>query len=364
MTFKLILENMRFRPLRTLLSVLLIAIPVTLILTLVGLSRGMLDESKRRTQGIGADVMVRAPGTSILSFSGAAMPQDLVKRLAQEPHVTQATGVIVQPVSGITNVFGVNLDEFNKMSGGFEYIEGSSFQRADDILIDEFYARQKHLRAGDTVMVLNHKWHVAGIYASGKLARMVLPLAVVQDLTANKGKVSLIYLKVDNPANVDSVVESLKGLLQGYGIMSTAEYLSAVSVDKIEGLNSFIHVVVAIGVVIGFAVVCLSMYMAVLQRTREIGILKSLGASRLYVMELIVVESFFMGIFGTVIGILFSFGARWLILRLVPASLQQAIVPDWWPIAGGIALAASLLGALYPGFRAARQDPIEALAYE
>ncbi len=364
MTLRLILENMRFRPLRTLLSILLIAIPVTLILTLVGLSRGMLDESKRRTQGIGADIMVRAPGTSILSFSGAAMPQDLVKRLAQEPHVTQTTGVIVQSVSGITNVFGVDLNEFNKMSGGFEYVAGGPFQRADDILIDDFYSRQKHLHVGDTVVVLNHKWRVAGIYASGKLARLVLPLTVVQDLTANTGKVSLIYLKVDNPLNVDSVVESLKRLLPSWGIMSTAEYLSAVSVDKIEGLSSFIHVVVAIGVVIGFAVVCLSMYMAVLQRTREIGILKSLGASRPYILALIVAEAFFMGIFGTLMGILLTFGARLLILKLVPASLQQAIVPDWWPIAGAIALFASLLGSLYPGFRAARQDPIEALAYE
>jgi putative ABC transport system permease protein len=106
------------------------------------------------------------------------------------------------------------------------------------------------------------------------------------------------------------------------------------------------------------------MYMAVLQRTREIGILKSLGASRGYVLGLIVAEAFALGLSGTVLGILLSFAARWIILTLVPASLTQAIVPDWWPIAAGIALVASLLGALYPGYHAARQDPIEALAYE
>ena len=142
------------------------------------------------------------------------------------------------------------------------------------------------------------------------------------------------------------------------------KYLSLISVENVPGLRSFIHVMIAIAIVIGFAVVCLSMYMAVLQRTREIGILKSLGASRAYILQLIVAEAFVMGLFGTVVGIVFSFGARWLILTLVPASLQQAIVSDWWPIAGAIALVASLLGALYPGFRAARQDPIEALAYE
>jgi putative ABC transport system permease protein len=104
--------------------------------------------------------------------------------------------------------------------------------------------------------------------------------------------------------------------------------------------------------------------MAVLQRTREIGILKSLGASRGYVLQLIVAEAFVMGLCGTVGGILLSFVARWVILTLVPASLQQAIAYNWWPRAALIALFASLLGALYPGFRAARQDPIEALAYE
>jgi putative ABC transport system permease protein len=258
----------------------------------------------------------------------------------------------------------VDLDEFNKMSGGFDFIEGGPFKQPDDILIDDFYAQQEKKHAGDTINVLNHKWRVGGIYRAGKLARMVLPIAVVQDLTGNTGRVSLIYLKVDHPDNIKPVIASLKQKLEGYQIYSVPEYLSLVSVENVPALNTFIHLVIAIGIVIGFAVVCLSMYMAVLQRTREIGILKSLGASRMYILELIVAEAFLMGLFGTLIGILFSFGARWVILALVPASLQQAIVPDWWPLAGLIALFASLLGALYPGFRAARQDPIEALAYE
>jgi putative ABC transport system permease protein len=356
---------MRHRPLRTLLSVLLIAIPVTLILTLVGLSRGMIDESKERTRGVGADIMVRPPGSSIISFTGAPIPQGLVKKLRQEPHVVLVTGVIVQQLSGITSVSGIDLDEFNRMSGGFTYLDkGGPFKEPDDILIDDYYAQQEKKHAGDTINILNHKWRVAGVIRSGKLARIVLPISVVQDLTGNTAKVSLIYLKVDQPGNINAVIASLHKQLDGYPIYKMDEYLSLLSVENVPALNSFIHVVIAISIVIAFAVVCLSMYMAVLQRTREIGILKSLGASRVYILQLIVAEAFVMGLFGTVIGILFSFGARWLILTLVPASLQQAIVPDWWPIAGLIALFASLLGALYPGFRAARQDPIEALAYE
>jgi putative ABC transport system permease protein len=364
LTFKLILENMRYRPLRSLLSALLIAIPVTLILTLVGMSQGMLAESARRTRGIGADIMVRPPNAAFMSFSGAPMTENLVPAMAKEPHVVVATGVIVAGIGGLESVTGVDLAQFNKMSGGFEYLHGGAFQRPDDILVDEYYARQHHLQLGDQIRVLGQNWRVAGIFASGKLARMVLPLATVQKLTANVGKVGMIYLKVDNAADVGSDIEVLQTKFEGYRFLSMAEYLSMVSIDNVPGLRPFIHVIIGIGVVIGFAVVCLSMYMAVLQRTREIGILKSLGASKGYVLLLVVAEAMAMGLAGTVAGILLSFVGRWVIMTLAPASLSEAIVPDWWPIAGAIALGASLLGALYPGFRAARQDPIEALAYE
>jgi putative ABC transport system permease protein len=363
-TFTLILENLRHRPLRTSLSVLLIGIPVTLILTLVGLSQGMLEESAKRTRGAGADIIVKPPNTSLLSFSSASMPQNIVKWFEQQPHVVLAVPTAIAVVSGITSVSGVDLQAFSKMSGGFEYIEGGPFKGPDDILIDEYYARQQKVHAGGSITALNHRWRVAGIFRGGKLARIVLPIGVVQDLLGATGKVSQIYLKLDDPAKTDQVLAALRKQLAGYGIYSMAEILSLSSVENLPGLSSFIHVMVGIAVVIGFAVVCLSMYMAVLQRTREIGILKSLGASRIYILELIVAEAFVMGLAGTVLGILLSFGARWLILTLVPASLQQAIVMAWWPRAGLIALVASLLGALYPGLRAAQQDPIEALAYE
>ena len=75
-------------------------------------------------------------------------------------------------------------------------------------------------------------------------------------------------------------------------------------------------------------------------------------------------EALFLGLGGSILGIIFSFVSRCLLAKLVPASLPQAIVPEWWPIAGAIAMGAAILGALYPGIMAARQDPIQALAYE
>ncbi len=82
--FRLVWENVKFRPVRTLLSVLLIAVPVMLILTLVGLSAGFFEDSARRAKGVGADILFRPPGTALLgSLGGAPLPEKMVDHLAR-----------------------------------------------------------------------------------------------------------------------------------------------------------------------------------------------------------------------------------------------------------------------------------------
>jgi len=366
-TGRLVLENLKHKPMRSLLSIFLIAVPVTLILCLVGLSQGMLADSARRARGIGADIIVRPPGTSALTLSGAPVPEKMIDAIQQKPHVALAMGIIIHPVTSVTFVSGIDLARFNQMSGGFHYLQGGPFRGPEDIIIDEYYARQNNLHAGDAITnVLNHRWRVCGVAEGGKLARLAVPITTLQDLTGNTGKVSQIFVKVDGPASIPAVLADLRGFLPEYNIYTMAEFTSLLTVQSVQGgaLSTFIDVMVGIGVVIGFAVVLLSMYMAVLQRTREIGILKALGASRWFILKIILAEALVMGLAGTVVGIGLSFAARALIQVLYPASLTQAITPEWWPIAGAISLAGVLLGALYPGLSAAAQDPIEALAYE
>ncbi|HUK18562.1 MAG TPA: FtsX-like permease family protein [Bryobacteraceae bacterium] len=365
MTGKLVFENLKHRPMRSLLSVLLIGVPVTLILTLVGMTHGMLEDSQHRQEGIGADIIMRgSTSTSVMTLSGPSIPEAMVPRIEQEPHVAEAMGVVVHNVDLPLAVLGIDMAKFNQMSGGFKFLSGHTLQNPDDILVDDLYAAQRHLKVGDTLNLINHAWHVAGIVASGKMARLVVDRKVLQTLDAATGKVSTIYVKVDRPDNIDVVLDELRRALPNYKIDTMQYWISMFNAGQIQGIREFTVVVAAIGVVIGFAVVCLSMYMAVLQRTREIGILKSLGASKGFILGIILAEALLLGVGGTVLGIIFSFCSRWLIATLVPASIQMAIVPAWWPVAGLITLFGATLGALYPGLSAARHDPIEALAYE
>jgi putative ABC transport system permease protein len=226
------------------------------------------------------------------------------------------------------------------------------------------YANQHKLNVGDAITNTNHKWRVSGIYEPGMLARMVVPLATLQDLTGNTGKVSTMYVKVDNAANIPGVIAELSDKLKTYKVYSMEDYTSLFSATNIPMLTEFIWVVVGVGVLVGFLVVFLSMYTAVLERTREIGVLKALGASPGYILNILLRETVLLAIAGSILGILLSYVTRFIIRDVVHTTLIQAIVPGWWPRAAAIAIVGALLGALYPGLKAARQDAIEALAYD
>jgi putative ABC transport system permease protein len=231
------------------------------------------------------------------------------------------------------------------------------------VIVDDNYSRQHKVRVGDTIDLFHRRWHVSGIVQSGMLSHIVLPLHVLQELTANTGKVSILYLKLDSPANTKAVIATLHSKLVEYPIYSMEDLVAAMTIDNVPMLRPFINLVIGIGVVVGFLVVFQCMYTAVLERTRDIGTLKAMGASRRYVLSVLLHESAAMTTAGAILGILLTYGTRLLISRL-PIPLIQEIVPGWWPVAFALALLGGLLGALYPGWKAANQDVIASLSYD
>ena len=361
---KLIFANLGHRPIRTLLSVLAIAVEVTMILTLVGVSYGTLDGTANRARGVGADILFRPPGSSAIGLSSAPMSDKLPKLLMQEPHVTFAMGTIAQPLSGFDTINGVDLEEFRKLNGGFHYLQGGPPVNDDDMVVDEFYARQKHLHVGDTVELINHTWKISGISESGKLARICVKLPVLQALTGNPGHLSQIFIKLDDPGRAQEVVDALRLKYPGYQIYTMEEFTSLLSINSLGLLRNFIGVVIGIAVVVGFIVVFMAMYTAVLERTREIGILKAVGGSSALILNILFRETLVLALLGSMLGIALTYGTQWLMRHVVPASLVQETVYGWWPIATGIAIAGALLGAIVPGIKAVNQDVTEALSYE
>jgi putative ABC transport system permease protein len=133
--------------------------------------------------------------------------------------------------------------------------------------------------------------------------------------------------------------------------------------EHLPGFNIALRAGITIAVIVGFLVIFQSMYTAVLERTREIGILKSLGASKAYIVNVVLRETAVVTIAGIVVGILVAEGLKVILGYRFP-TLPFPITADWRFRGAAIAFVGSILGALYPAWKAARKDPIEALAYE
>jgi putative ABC transport system permease protein len=271
---------------------------------------------------------------------------------------------MIQPLSGFDTLTGIDLAQFNRLSGGFRFIRGGPFKSDDDVIVDEYYATEKGVSVGSTIKLLNHDWLVAGIFESGKLARVCARLDVLQSLTGNSRRLSQIYLKVDDPSRAQAVVNDLRDKMSGYFIYTMEEFTSLLTINSVGLLKNFIGVVIGIAVIVGFIVVSIAMYTAVLERTREIGILKALGASSSYILNLLFRETLLIALIGSIAGVLMTYGTQWLMMHAVPASLTQETVYKWWPIAGAISVAGALLGAILPAWKAVKQDVIKALSYE
>jgi putative ABC transport system permease protein len=245
------------------------------------------------------------------------------------------------------------------------YIAGGPFQGPDDILVDDYVAAAQKLKVGDSIETLNHRFRIAGIVDHGRGARKFLPMATLQDIIGAQGKASIFYVKLDDPNNAEAVVHQIKSIpgMEQYGVRSLKEYLSLMTSSSIPGLSTFIKVVIGISMVIGFIVIFQAMYAAVMERTREIGILKSLGAGKMYIVNVILRETLLIAIGGILLGIAVSYMAR-VVLHQKFQTLPILITREWLIRATIIAIIGSLLGAVYPALKAAQKDPIDALAYE
>ncbi len=365
---KLIFANLFHRPLRSVISVCAVAIEVVMILSIVGIFMGMLNDQKTRTNGIGADLVLRPANSSFLNgVSGAPIPVKLADYLGGLPHVAIASPVFTQfsMSGGVETIYGIEYKSFNAMRP-FVFLSGGPFQGPYDVIIDNVFARTDHgYHVGDWVTILRHKFRICGIVESGKGGRKMIPLATMEELTGDEGKASIIYIKSDNPANIGAIereIEATPGM-QNYRVMTLADLISLYTPSRLPGFDQALDVVIAIAVIVGFLVIFETMYTAVLERTREIGILKSLGASKPMIVSIVLRECSVLAVIGVLLGIGGTLGVRAILEEAFP-TIGLELTVGWIFRGAAIALVGAVCGALYPSWIAARKDAIEALAYE
>ncbi len=365
---KMVIGNLLHRPLRSAISVLAIAIEVIMILSIVGIMLGQVNGSRTQTSGIGADLIVRPPNQSFLTgVSGAPAPARIADILRKLPHVAVAAPVIQQlsTESAVETIWGIDYESFNALRP-FVFVAGGPFAHPDDVIVDDVFARSgKGVRVGDQIRILDHSFRICGIVEHGKGGRKFLPIRTLGALLGTENNASLFFIKSDNLNNQQLIKQEILNVhgLSNYEVQTLADFLSLMTPEHLPAFNIALNVVISIAVIVGFIVIFQAMYTAVLERTREIGILKSLGASEFYIVNVVLRETTFLSLLGIVLGIALTFVLKLAMDADFP-TLPFPVSAPWMLRAAAIAFSGALLGASYPAAKAAKKDPIDALAYE
>jgi putative ABC transport system permease protein len=360
---KMLVGSIVARPLRSLLSVTAISIQVILVLMIVGLTSGVISEWGKRVEGVGADILVQPPNSSIFfAFSSAVMQESLGEQIGQLSGVDEvAPVVILNDPKNLMMIYGIEYKRFNGLSRGFLYRSGRPFEASDEAIADDIVAQQRRLNVGDHVSLLNHSFTICGIVAHGKGARFFIPIRTAQEIGGAERRVSMFYVR--SKGDTEGTRAQILKLIPDSSVRSLSEYVSLMTSANLPQLRPFTRTMVSIGIVISFLVVLLNMHTMVLERTREIGILKALGFTRLAVVRMLLGETLLLALAGSVLGILLTFLTQ-AILKETNPGLTVLITTGWLFESMGLALVGAAAGAVYPALRAASYDPVVALAYE
>jgi putative ABC transport system permease protein len=360
----LITANIRSRPTRTFISILAVALGVVLMLVIGGITTGTLNDTLARTVGMGADYMLQPPGSSFLfALSSGALNVKIADKLMEVPGVSAVTPVLSKfSSSGFNLIFGIDLASYNKFPGRLRIVAGKESLQDDEVIVDEPYANLKKLAPGVKLTLLNHEFTISGVCRSA-VVRILVPLKTLQKLNGTPDNATIMFIKASPGANVETVFRELQKRFPSYSLVRASDADLLLGDTRLPLLREFRVTVVFVSMLLSFMVILLAMYTTIFERTREIGILKSLGANRSFIVSIILKEYAMICCLGGLLGIGMSEIIRKVIITQFP-TLQVSmsfndLVTGWF-----LGLLAGTLGALYPAYRAARMDPVRALSYE
>lgn len=363
---ELVFANLRVRPFRTLISVIGVALGVVLVVLFTGLATGMTNDMARRAANWKAEIVFTRPGAMELTSSNASVSTTYAQRLLQIDGVAATVPVIRYVTAdttgrwGIKQIDGVDWQPFAEMNE-MELVEGRAPTANDEVVLDERQMREDHTKVGDTLPLFGRDYKVVGIFSPPSGSRTKMSLTAMQEALEQPNKCTYILVKVKDGLDPAAVVAKINEELPGNKLNLTSDLVIDAQ-DRIPGLNTFLRVLVGLGAFVSTIFVLLSMYTTITERRKEIGILKSLGASKTFIVRTIEGEAFMIGVLGVLLGLIVAFLASIGIGRGFELAFE--FNPGWIATAVTIAIAGSLVGALYPAWRASTIDPVEVMANE
>lgn len=399
----LALANILHRKLGSALASLGIALSVCMLITLSGLSRGSLNEVLDRWAGIDAELVVCPSSASLSLADGGAMRIELAERIQQARRDDVAIVQAVAPVylarmeiaDRPHNVFGIQAGDWPTFAGQSRLLRGRlpdetgafaswlaerfadagesgevldipaevlAERRAYEIAIDTRLARMLGKDVGEAFYAAGRTWQIVGVYEAGAVSRAVASMASLQHhFNGPINRVTMLFVKLADGVPTGVAAETIRGLTR-QAVVPTGEY-RATLMQNVGVMYVYVDAVNIMALVIAFLFIMVTLHTMVLQRMREIAILKSMGASAWRLLGGVLAESLILTAAGTAGGVALSYLAGWAIERARP-DLTVTITTGWIATAVLASTVGALLAGLLPAWRAIRVDVAETLAME
>lgn len=380
--FTLILKNLLRRKIRSALTVLGVAIAVGTMITLLGISHGFEESSVASFEKRGVDLVIVEEG--VPDQLNSNLPESLSERILEIPEVKAVGPGLLEIVSiprgrSIMTVLvqGWRTDSF--LLEDLKLLEGRRFRKDDKMpaMLGATLARTLDKKVGDSIEIQGETWNVVGIYKSINVIEdgaVTVPLDQLQPIMAREGRVTgfSVVLKTDRvpPVSVDDVREKIASLRDEEGkrfrlsVLPTQEYITGSM--HIQAAHAMAWMTSAVAILIGAVSMLNTMFMLVIERTREIGILRAIGWKRSRVLRMVLGEAIVLSAVGAVAGALAAIAITWFLTRLPEVSgyIAGDIGADIFLRGFLMALVVGVVGGAYPAIRAALLAPTEAIRHE
>jgi putative ABC transport system permease protein len=372
----LAIKNILRQKTRTILTVVGILIGIAAVVALGSISEGMKSMMNQEMQFLGGTIMVSSQGSSGLMFGGGgseiskydlAIFEDFSGVKQVVPYVMEMGQIQIGQGSPV-EIIGIRPEDVDYFkSKGTELDSGRLIETGDtyQALIGYKYAEDNDLGIGDTVEVKKDSYEVVGIIEKTDTNMdnsIILPLDTMMN-TYSMENYQSAFLIPEDLSKIQDVADDLKSSFDDFEFTTSSDITKQMS-RIIDMISVFTIGISSIAAIVGGLGVMNTMIMSVLERKREIGIMKAIGATRKYILSEILLESVIISLIGGALGLLMG-GVGSYSLRFISSGLTEAKVTI--PLAVGslsFAVLLGLVGGFYPAWSASKLDPIEAIRYE
>ncbi|MEE9594280.1 MAG: ABC transporter permease [Candidatus Hydrothermarchaeales archaeon] len=388
---ELTLKNLTYNKARSLLTLMGVIIGITAVISLVSIGAGMQASIAEEFKTFGTNkVIISAQSIAGGTIAAKGLTDDDARAVEKVPGVafvspmySVATGTEFRGEEKVITIWALDPEKAERTfadAGGLRILQGRWLQKGDrtNIVIgnklnDDYYDRPVYL--GNTIKIHDRKFTVVGIFMKSANrehdTKIFGDLDTMRELMGKTGSVTAMVARTDDGADVKTVVNRITERLKK--THEEDEFVVMSSQQMIEGIQSAYKVVqvvfggiAGVSLIVGGVGIANTMIMNVLERTREIGILKATGASNAQVMKIFIFEAGIIGIIGGVIGVLFGYVISKLInivaaRVLGPGLLSTTVTPQMVVLALSFSLIVGVLSGIYPAYKAVQLDPVEAL---